>query len=705
MLSGHAFSRALRAHFLSSAALISVLMDTTVTLDGVDKSHLENLHRTFLNHGRNAADVAEDEYIKQLSHTVSQLLDHAASQSRTGKLWVQYIRQVALLQRFIRAERTGDWELHLSCVREMVPHFHAAGHLHYAKSARLYWQQMESLEEIMPTEEYSLFTEKGYFTIRRQDSFWNENFSDQTIEQFLMKNFKVSGGIMTHFMFAGTNKTVLDRYMRLAIPNDESHATYVWVDGTGENLRSKTRKLHFVPKTPGEVPEWSFDGSTTGQAEGSNSDVYLRPVAIYRDPFRLVEDKLVLCETFRHNKKPTETNHRRQCLDVMTWAANTRPWFGMEQEYILLDTDNHPLGWPKNGFPGPMSPYYSCGVGANKVYGRDVVEAHYRACFYAGINISGENAESMPAQWEFQVGPCKGISIGDDLWMARYLLHRVAEDFSVVVTLDPKPVPGNWNGSSMHTNFSTKEMREANGIVEIEKAIEKLSKVHEEHIKVYDPKGGKDNERRLTGNRTSTIHDFSTGVANRGCSIRIPRGVAEERTGYLEDRRPSSNADPYRVSERLEDIDKAVAAARAAFSSSAPWRTMDASQRAALMHKVPFLLTGKGGWSSLSGKGRGPSDCNNYRGIPAQRTRQGACPSIADTDSHHLVKHQRPQQSGFTPVIFAESLEVLVMALEVLHEEGKPSGLEVSWLKTKVQVFGDLLDEAVQSVHACGEEH
>ncbi|KAG0710248.1 Glutamine synthetase [Chionoecetes opilio] len=224
---------------------------------------------------------------------------------------------------------------------------------------------------------------------------------------------------MTHFMFAGTNKTVLDRYMRLAIPNDESHATYVWVDGTGENLRSKTRKLHFVPKTPGEVPEWSFDGSTTGQAEGSNSDVYLRPVAIYRDPFRLVEDKLVLCETFRHNKKPTETNHRRQCLDVMTWAANTRPWFGMEQEYILLDTDKPPTGLAQEWLPGPYESLLLLWRWSQQGLRPRRCGSPLRACFYAGINISGENAESMPAQWEFQVGPCKGISIGDDLWMAR----------------------------------------------------------------------------------------------------------------------------------------------------------------------------------------------------------------------------------------------------------------------------------------------
>ncbi|XP_025114076.1 glutamine synthetase-like isoform X1 [Pomacea canaliculata] len=348
-----------------------------------------------------------------------------------------------------------------------------------------------------------------------------------------------------------TNKQVLDKYLQLEQPDDGIMAEYVWIDGTGEGIRSKCKTLNAEPKSPKDCPVWNFDGSSTYQAEGSNSDMYLYPVALFRDPFRRGKNKLVLCEVYKYNKKPAETNRRKTCAEAMEKAKDTHPWFGIEQEYTLLDYDGHPFGWPKNGFPGPQGPYY-CGVGANKVYGRDVVEAHYRACLYSGIKIAGCNAEVMPAQWEFQVGPCEGIEMGDHLWVARYILHRVAEEFGVVVTLDPKPMEGDWNGAGAHCNYSTQAMRGPGGVAEIEKAIEKLSKHHVRHIKAYDPREGKDNERRLTGfHETSSIHDFSAGVANRGASIRIPRQVSEDGCGYLEDRRPASNCDPYSVTEVL----------------------------------------------------------------------------------------------------------------------------------------------------------
>jgi glutamine synthetase len=347
------------------------------------------------------------------------------------------------------------------------------------------------------------------------------------------------------------DKKVLLRYMSLPQPDNMVQVMYVWIDGTGENLRCKTKTVDFVPKKAEDLPIWNFDGSSTGQAEGSNSDVYLHPVALFNCPFRRGNNKIVLCETYKYNRKPTETNYRHTCRTVMERAKDHHPWFGIEQEYTLLDRDGYPFGWPKRGYPGPQGPYY-CGVGADRVFGRDILEAHYRACMYAGVNISGTNGEVMPAQWEFQVGPCEGIDMGDQLWMARFLLYRVAEDFGVVVSLDPKPMPGNWNGAGAHCNYSTDAMRKEGGIVAIEDAIAKLGKEHARHIKAYDPKDGKDNERRLTGHHeTSNISDFSAGIANRGASVRIPRQVGEDKCGYLEDRRPASNCDPYRVTELI----------------------------------------------------------------------------------------------------------------------------------------------------------
>jgi glutamine synthetase len=345
-----------------------------------------------------------------------------------------------------------------------------------------------------------------------------------------------------------SNKTALQNYMDLDC-RGKCQAMYVWIDGTGEKLRGKTRTFDKPPKDVSELPEWNYDGSSTGQAEGHNSDCYLKPIRIFPDPFRRDPHILVLCEVLNSEKKPAATNHRFSCNKTMERAKAEIPWFGMEQEWTMLDQDGHPYRWPKQGYPGPQGPYY-CAVGHNNIYGRDVVEAHYRACLYAGIQISGTNAEVMPSQWEFQVGPCEGIEMGDQLWMARYLLERVAEDFDVVISFDPKPIKGDWNGAGCHINYSTVSMRSDGGKKVILNAINKLEKRHNLHMMAYDPQGGRDNLRRLTGtHETSSVSDFTYGTANRGCSIRIPRLVDDFGKGYFEDRRPSSNCDPYTVTD------------------------------------------------------------------------------------------------------------------------------------------------------------
>ncbi|XP_066501585.1 glutamine synthetase-like isoform X2 [Hoplias malabaricus] len=290
-----------------------------------------------------------------------------------------------------------------------------------------------------------------------------------------------------------------------------------------------------------DIPEWIFDVN----------DMFLIPVRMFRDPFMLDPNKLVLCEVLKCDRKPAESNHRRSCNNIMEKVKEFHPWFGMAQDYTMLGADGHPYAWPTKGFPKPQGPYY-CNVGADRAFGRDIVECHYKACLYAGLKISGSKAEVMPSQWEFKVGPCEGTEIGDHLWMARFLLHRVCEDFGVVASLDPKPIPGDWNGAGCHTNFSTETTRAEGGLEHIEKAIEKLSLHHAEHIRVSDPHGGQDNKRRLTGlHETSKIHDFSAGVANRMASIRIPHSVSQNKCGYLEDRRPAANCDPYVVTRAI----------------------------------------------------------------------------------------------------------------------------------------------------------
>lgn len=336
---------------------------------------------------------------------------------------------------------------------------------------------------------------------------------------------------------------------------------YVWIGGTGQDLRSKTRTVDSVPKKPEDLPIWNFDGSSTGQAPGTDSEVFLVPRAIYKDPFRQPGDNfLIMCDCYEPPRisedgktnvpmKPIPTNTRHACQQAMDKAKDQEPWFGIEQEYTLLNAATQwPLGWPKCGYPGPQGPYY-CSAGAGYAIGREIVEAHYKACMFAGIKVSGVNAEVMPAQWEYQVGPCLGMEGGDMHWMSRYILMRVGELFNVTVSFDPKPVPGDWNGAGGHVNFSNNDTRaKGTGWDAIKKQIAKLEKRHAVHIAAY----GEGNERRLTGkHETSSMHDFSWGVANRGASVRVGRSVPVDKCGYYEDRRPASNLDPYVVSRLL----------------------------------------------------------------------------------------------------------------------------------------------------------
>ncbi|CAK9203119.1 unnamed protein product [Sphagnum troendelagicum] len=343
----------------------------------------------------------------------------------------------------------------------------------------------------------------------------------------------------------------LDELLNLSLEDKpEIIAEYIWIGGSGTDLRSKARTLPGPVTDPLELPKWNYDGSSTGQAPGEDSEVILYPQAIFKDPFRRGNNILVICDAYTPQGDAIPTNKRAGAADIFSKkeVAEEETWFGLEQEYTLLQKDvNWPLGFPLGGFPPPQGPYY-CGIGAEKAFGRDLVNAHYKACLYAGIQISGVNGEVMPGQWEFQVGPALGISAADQLWAARYILERITEIAGVVLSLDPKPIEGDWNGAGCHTNYSTKSMREEGGYAIIVEAINKLGLRHKEHIASY----GEGNERRLTGRlETADINSFSWGVANRGASIRVGRDTKKEGKGYFEDRRPASNMDPYVVTSMI----------------------------------------------------------------------------------------------------------------------------------------------------------
>ena len=337
-------------------------------------------------------------------------------------------------------------------------------------------------------------------------------------------------------------------------------AEYLWLDGAlpTQQLRSKTRILRVDTDDAlavDQLPDWGYDGSSTFQATGGDSDLTLRPVFVTNDAVRGGDSIVVLCEVMHGDGRPHETNHRAQLRDVLErGAALEQAWFGFEQEYTFF-RDQGPLGWPSNGYPAPQGPFY-CSVGASVAYGREIVERHMDACLEAGLLLFGTNAEVMPGQWEFQVGfrgdateTIDPLVCADHLWVARWFLHRIAEEHGVTVSFENKPIKGDWNGAGMHTNFSTKKMRESRtGMAAIEDAIAALGNHHQEHIAVY----GDGLADRLTGlHETCSIEQFRHGVADRGASIRIPRHVAETGFGYIEDRRPGANANPYQVCSRI----------------------------------------------------------------------------------------------------------------------------------------------------------
>ncbi len=321
---------------------------------------------------------------------------------------------------------------------------------------------------------------------------------------------------------------------------------YIWLDGykPTQSLRSKTK---IEKKFSGDVTElsnWSFDGSSTEQAPGGSSDCVLKPVYAVKDPQRK-NAYLVMCEVLSSDGKPHPSNGRALIED-----DDNDFWFGFEQEYFLWDPQtNKPLGFPVAGYPAPQGPYY-CSVGANNAFGRDIIEEHLDACLEAGLNVEGINAEVAAGQWEFQIFAKGAKEAGDQIWLARYLLERIGEKHGIAINWHCKPLGSlDWNGSGMHANFSNSTLRTCGSKEIYDQICESFRPVVAEHIEVY----GADNHLRLTGkHETASIHDFSYGVSDRGASIRIPLVTQTNGwNGYLEDRRPNSAADPYKVAARI----------------------------------------------------------------------------------------------------------------------------------------------------------
>jgi glutamine synthetase len=322
---------------------------------------------------------------------------------------------------------------------------------------------------------------------------------------------------------------------------------YIWLDGYEPvpNLRSKTQVKEFESfPTLEELPLWGFDGSSTRQAEGGSSDCMLNPVAVYPDPGRIA-GALVMCEVLMPDLTPHVSNSRA------TIADDPGTWFGFEQEYFLY-RDGVPLGFPPQGFPPPQGEYYT-GVGYKNVgdVAREIVDTHLDFCLEAGINHEGINAEVAKGQWEFQIFGKGSKRAADEVWVARYILLRLCEKYRVDVNFHPKPLgmDFDWNGSGMHTNFSTEYMREVGGKEYFEALMAVFDEYKLEHIAVYGP----DNHMRLTGlHETQAIDKFNYGLANRGASIRVPHSfVNNDYKGYLEDRRPNSLGDPYQIAGRI----------------------------------------------------------------------------------------------------------------------------------------------------------
>ena len=348
---------------------------------------------------------------------------------------------------------------------------------------------------------------------------------------------------------------------------------YIWIDDAGD-VRGKTMVYNKPFETVSDLPLWNYD-ELPYKERGLEVVIQLRPVALFRDPFRGGHHKLVLTEKLDLNFEPHFTNYRAKAAIIMENASEHEPQFGIEQEYFLLtrkeaiyeyiDRDGNkkaerkflPYNWLAHGIPGNGDQFTGRSVGGKVSFGREIAEEHLAACLKAGIKIGGINNEGLPSQWEFQIGICDGIEVGDHIWVARYILHRITEPHNLIANMECKPYK-NFDGNGLHTNYSTKSMREGKegkkGIEFIREACVKLCEpeAHKRHLEVY----GEGNEQRLNGGgggcssvtcSISKWEESTWAEKTKAASIRIPIETVNAQQGYLEDRRPGGYADPYQI--------------------------------------------------------------------------------------------------------------------------------------------------------------
>ena len=348
---------------------------------------------------------------------------------------------------------------------------------------------------------------------------------------------------------------------------------YIWLDKWNK-LRSKTKVLHNWNLQDKGMPMWNYDGSSTGQAQGNDSEIFIKPVKIVPDPFRQHPNALlVLCDNWIIDKEesnnetvykphPGNTRYKTHQLFKNNHVNEENPWFGFEQEFFFTKFTQHPTCGFYQDIPlgmhtldgkewvalsGETQQKYYCGTGSKYVFGRKLADEVVMRLLYSNITCTGLNFEVAPGQCEFQIFG-ENIDAADSLILFRYILQRSAEEYEYDINYHPKPMEGDWNGSGCHTNFSTKTIRNNNSWDTIEQYISCLKENHNIHIENY----GADNKKRLTGkHETASWEKFTSGIADRGASIRIPSQTFYNKSGYIEDRRPSSNCDPYVVMYHL----------------------------------------------------------------------------------------------------------------------------------------------------------